>query len=285
MNAFWNNILSVLESFRIADALDILAVAFIIYYAIRLVRETRAMQLVKSLGVIFAVYFFATQLGMVTLTFVIKSVLDVGLIMIVVLFQPELRRALERIGRSKLTDLGRLSPFVYEDREATKKLIDVLCESAEAIIAQEEGALIVLERVTRLGEIVATGTEVDAIPSVELISNIFFINSPLHDGAMIIRGDRIIAAGCFLPLSENDELGKELGTRHRAALGISEVSDAITIVVSEERGTISVSQDGKLMQGLSSTNLKKYLRDKLLEEEPQDKNKKSIFKFWGKNND
>lgn len=281
MNSFFSNLTWVLESFDpIKDTIDILAVAFIIYYGIKLVRETRAMQLVKSIGVIFAIYFVAKLTNMLTLTFFLQKILDVGLIVVVVLFQPELRRALERIGRSTLADFGRLSSVAMK-QEDVENLIKSIVDGCNLIIAKGDGALIVLERTIRLGDIVNTGTTLDAEPSSELIANIFFKNSPLHDGAMIIRRNRILAAGCFLPLSESDQLSKEMGTRHRAALGVSEVSDSVTIVVSEERGTVSLTMNSQIESGMNTRQLKKRLEEILMSGEDKSK-KRGLWKLGDK---
>lgn len=270
-SGFWQDVVNMLRTVKWHDYLDVLIVAIIMYYIIQLVRETRAMQLVKSVGVILGVYFVATMFSMSTLKFLLGKTLDYGLVVLVVLFQPELRRALERLGRSKITDLGKLGFGQQQDLEATTELIEVLVESSKDLSQRKEGALIVIEQETKLGDIASTGVVVDADPSKELITNIFFKNSPLHDGAMLIRENRIHAAACFLPLSSNYDIGLEYGTRHRAALGISEVSDSVTIVISEERGSITIANNGKLQQNLSLQNLQKLLELKLLPPAPEPK--------------
>lgn len=279
MDVFLNNLMGVITTIRIVDILDILAVAILIYYTIRLVRETRAVQLIKSIGAVFVVYFIANTLDMVTLTFFVKTILDIGLIVLVVLFQPELRRALERIGRSRLVDLGRIGFSSYHSVEQVEELISILRKSTAEIIRKGDGALIVLERETMLGEVVNTGVVVDAKASVELLGNIFFTNAPLHDGAVVIREGRVVAAGCYLPLSETDELGRDLGTRHRAAVGVSEVSDALVIVVSEERGTISLAENGVLKRDMTPKELEAELKKRMLD--PLTVEKKSRWSFGG----
>jgi diadenylate cyclase len=207
---------------------------------------------------------------MVSMKFLMRSVLDVGIIALVVIFQPELRRALEQVGRSTITDIGVFGGGQSTDREhlaRTKDIIEIVTQSCKELSAKKTGALIVIERQIKLGEVIGSGTIIDAYPSVELIGNIFFTNSPLHDGAMVIRGGRLYAAGCFLPLSGNMEIGRELGTRHRAALGMSEESDAAVVVVSEETGAISVAIDSRLQRGLSPLNLQKLLSIKLSADE------------------
>lgn len=263
------------------DILDVLVVAFLIYHGIRLVRETRAMQLVKGIAAIMLVYFFAWWWELNTLRFVVENIIGSGVLLIVILFQPELRRALEQMGRSKISGFGLFSADSEAMlREQYDELIKTICESAAYLSERKTGALIVLERETRLGEIIKTGTVVDAQPSLELIANIFFTNSPLHDGAMVIRGNRVYAAGCYLPLSANMEISRELGTRHRAALGMSEVSDAVVIVVSEETGAVSVALDSRLQRNLSGHNLDKLLHAKLLGKLQEEGAEKKKPAFW-----
>lgn len=278
-----SDIIDVLGNVGWADFFDIAAIAFIFYHAMKLVRETRAMQFLKSIVIVFVVYFFADRIGMTSLRFIMSSVLDVGLIAVVVLFQPELRRALEQVGRSKLSDIGVFGPSSQHEGQAAQilEIVDIVAESCESLSAKRTGALIVLERQIRLGEVVGSGTVIDSKPSPELIQNIFFTNSPLHDGAMIIRDGRLHAAGCFLPLSGDMEVARELGTRHRAALGMSEVSDAAIVVVSEETGNISVAVDSRLQRNLSVQNLRKLLVIKL-SGDPSDKDgeRKRLFNFW-----
>ncbi len=183
-------------------------VSFLIYQAIKLVRESRAIQLVKGILLLLALYFVATQLQLRTMSFIMQNVLQVGVIALLVVFQPELRRALEQIGRTKITNLGVFNSQDSEEQMLArwKKTIEAICEGAMSLSKQKIGALIVIERETRLGEIIKTGTIIDSDPSMELIGSIFFPNSPLHDGAMIIRGGKLYAAGCYLPLSGNYEL-------------------------------------------------------------------------------
>ena len=271
---FWSNFSGTISTFSLIDLIDILAVALIVYYALKMVRETRAIQLVKSIGIIFAVYFISElpffNYSMIALNFLIGMVLDSGLVVLVVLFQPEIRRALEKIGRGKLTDIGIFQ--TQDGREGqTRELIETLCKSCETLSASRTGALIVIERDIKLGDIIATGTVVDAAPCEAIISNIFFKNAPLHDGAMIIRNSRIYAAGCLLPLSANSEIARELGTRHRAALGMSEESDAVILVVSEETGNISVAVDSRIQRALSIQNLSKLLTVKLIQIQQESK--------------
>lgn len=275
-----NSFMSAINTIKPADVIDWLVVAFLIYHAVKLVRETRAMQLVKGIAAILLVYVFASWWKMNTLSFVLENIIGSGVLLLVVLFQPELRRALEQMGRSKITGIGGIlgADSTVIQREHIENLIKTLCDSCAYLSERKTGSLIVIERETMLGEIVKTGTVIDSKPSLELITNIFFTNSPLHDGAMVIRGGRLYAAGCYLPLSSNMEIGRELGTRHRAALGMSEVSDAVVIVVSEETGAISVAYESRLNRGLSAAVLDKLLREKLIGKEDESEEKKPRFR-------
>lgn len=235
----WDSIVGVAKDFRFPlDLLDILLVAYLLYKGIMIVRETRAGQLVKGIIIMGACYLLAQLLELNTITWLLNKVFELGIIAIIVVFQPELRRTLEKLGRAKVTTL---TPWTHGEDSAKSAVwaqpIEVLCEAVQRLSMSATGALIVIERQTKLGEQIATGVMVDAIPSVELIGNIFFKNSPLHDGAMIMRDGKILAAACFLPKpSHEEDIDKNLGSRHRASLGISEVSDSVTIVVSEETG-------------------------------------------------
>lgn len=276
---FWDDFLAVLNTVSIVDIIDVLVVAYIIYHAVRLIRETRAMQLVKGIAAILFLYLVASWFNLVTLGLFIKNVLGVGITAVVVLFQPEIRRALEQMGRTQMISRFASGQSTSEpEQKLLGDMIDNVCKSCAYLSERKIGALIVIERETRLGEIIKTGTVIDSRPSVELIANIFFTNSPLHDGAMVIRDSRLHAAGCYLPLSQNMEIGRDLGTRHRAALGMSEVSDAVIIVVSEETGAITVAVDSRLQRKLSAQNLHKLLRAKLTKhKEEQESTKKRGF--------
>jgi diadenylate cyclase len=266
---FGDQLYIVFSSFRIWDFIDIAVVAFLLYHGIRLVRETRAMQLLKGILAIFILSFIAAPIpnanwqGLITLDFFFDNILQVSIFAVVVLFQPELRSALEKMGRSNISALriGVQSEAQAHDVEA---LIDVLTKSCVYLSGRGTGALMVIERQTKLGDVVGTGTVIDAAASVELIGNIFFVNSPLHDGAMIVRNGRLYAAGCYLPLSQNMEIGRDLGTRHRAALGMSENSDAVILVVSEETGAISLASESRLQWKLTEEELRNQLELKLI---------------------
>lgn len=276
MATFSAQLRSLVNTIGPADILDMLIVAFLIYHAIRLVRETRAMQLLKGIAVILVLYVLALNLNLITLTFLLTNILQWGIVAIAIVFQPELRRALEQVGRSKISNISIFGPDASQtDGARLERLLTSVTDAAEYFSAHKTGALMVLERETRLGDVVATGTVIDAEPTTELICNIFFINSPLHDGAMVIRNTKLYAAGCFLPLSDNDEIGRELGTRHRAALGMSEVSDAVVVVVSEETGAISVAMNSRLQRNLSVHTLRTLLQEQMSpDRKGEDKEKK-----------
>ncbi len=252
---------------------DIGLVSYLVYKGIGLVRETRAMQLVKGILFILAGAKLAQVFGLSTLAFILEQMLQLLGFGLLVLFQPELRRALEKIGSSGFQDL-----FVNrtnEDLIRNTTAIEAIVRTCQHLSAQYVGALIVIERDTKLGEIVNTGTQMDSLVSSELLENVFTPKSPLHDGAVVIRDARIKAAACYLPLTENSGLSRELGTRHRAALGISEVSDAIALVVSEESGKISYAHNGGLTRNLTPDMLRKALNRFLIDRE-QDRRR---FKF------
>ena len=282
----WNSIVNVFRSITFVDVLDILFLAVILYWVIKLVRETRAEQLVKGLVVLAGVLFLLNQFEFKAMKVISEMVVNVGLIAFIVMFQPELRRALEKVGRSKvMKPILLFDTSVPETQGKETAAIEQIVLACEKLSRTATGALIVIERQTRLGEQIETGTIINAIPSEELFRNIFFPNTPLHDGAVIIRNGMIYAAGCFLPKPARDELiNKELGSRHRAAIGMSEVSDAIIIVVSEETGMISIAENGVLERGFDREKLSKYLRDKLIPEIPdtrKNKEKKKNAKSAG----
>ena len=241
-------------------AADIAIVAYVIYHVLLLIRGTRAVQVAKGLVILALVAFLSDRLGLRTINWILEKLGLVVLVGLPVVFQPELRRALAQLGR------GRLFPrtFVFLGEEEVSRLIDELVRCVQILVRNKIGALIVLEREVRLNEYIETGIKLDAVVSAEFLVNIFMPRAPLHDGAAIIRGDRVAAAGCFLPLTDSPYLSRQLGTRHRAALGISEVSDAVAVVVSEETGTVSVAEGGKLTRYLDEKNLRQILEELIL---------------------
>lgn len=265
---FLNVIWSALSGIRPQDILDIAVVAYVIYKAIELFRETRAKQLIKGIIILSFVWLIAVWWDLVSIKWLMVKVLDYGIIAVAIIFQPELRRALERMGRSKL---GTFSRNNDTDRESVLQCIGAVCKAAQSMQEQRIGALMVFERTTPLGEIINTGTVVDAEASTPLIGNIFYPKSPLHDGAMVIRQNRVYAAGCILPLTARVDLNKQLGTRHRAAVGISENSDAVVVVVSEETGNISIAENGTLTRDYNAITLREALKTLLLPKEENEK--------------
>jgi diadenylate cyclase len=242
---------------RIWDLIDILVVAFIVYQILMLIRGTRAVQLVIGLGVLFGAYVLSRWLGLYTLQWLLSYVGLVVPIALLILFQPELRRMLEQLGRGGVSLVG-LTPHGL-DRESAIRLVNDVARAARVLASRKIGALMVLERQVGLEDLVETGIRVDAVVTVQLLISIFFPNTPLHDGALIVRGNRVAAAGCLLPLSERPGISRALGTRHRAAIGVTEETDAVAVVVSEETGTISVAQEGRLSRGLTEEELKVIL--------------------------
>lgn len=268
MEKFFDNIVS---SIGLNDALDILICAFIFYKVLEFIKETRAQQLIKGLLVLVGGFLVSDWFNLYALNWLLRGTMAVGAVALVVVFQPELRRALEYVGRSKLVK----APFGQLDKERAKAVTDEFVKAVSACSTTKTGALIVLERETSLTEIAESGTIVNADISAQLIGNIFYEGAPLHDGAVIIRGDRVHAAGCVLPLTNNKNLNKSLGTRHRAGIGITEHSDAIALIVSEETGIISMAVDGKLTRFLDAKTIEKTLLNLYLSSSEGEKN--SIF--------
>ncbi|MBZ4663460.1 MAG: hypothetical protein JG776_1162 [Caloramator sp.] len=248
-----NSMFSIIKHVTILNVIDILIVAYIFYKLFTLIRKTRAEQLVKGLVFILLVMKVSEILGFITLHWLIQNTLTVGLIALIIIFQPELRKALEHLGRSKI-----LNRRLFDSDEEVEKVVNEIVVAADNMSKSKRGALIVIEQDTGLNDYVESGTVIDGVVSSQLLENIFVENTPLHDGAVIIRKDRIVAASCVLPLTEQF-VSKELGTRHRAAIGITETCDAIAVVVSEETGIISISINGKLVRGYNAERLKKVL--------------------------
>ncbi|MBQ6569996.1 MAG: diadenylate cyclase CdaA [Clostridia bacterium] len=234
------------SNIKVYNVIDIAIVSFIIYKLLRLMRETRAEQLIKGIVIIAVAYVLSDVLKLYLLNYLIRTLVNNGVLALVILFQPELRKALERVGRSKLKDFKILGGEEQEDHTKTIETINALSEGLRTLQKQRMGALAVFERETKLGDIISTGTIIDSIPSGPAVGNIFFNKAPLHDGAMIIRNNKLYAAGCILPLSQNEEIDPDLGTRHRAAIGMSENSDAVVVVLSEETGMLSICINGRI---------------------------------------
>ncbi len=267
ISSLFKSFISLMNTFGIADLLDVSVVAFIIYSLIKIVRETRAEQLVKGIFILVIGYFLSYQFNLKMLSTILNSIFQFGVIVLIFVFQPELRRALEQIGRSKLGDYWSFPTGNNEEYiKLQKNAIKVVADAAEEFKQSKTGALMVFERKTKLGDIISTGTIVDAKPSVAILGNIFYNKAPLHDGAMILRDGSIYAAGCILPLTRNENVSIDLGTRHRAALGMSENSDAVIVVVSEETGSISIAMNGILKRNYNRETLERELIDLILPE-------------------
>lgn len=260
------------------DIIDILIVAYVIFRAIKLLKDTSAARLAKGIIVLILVLLLSTALQFTTISYILRQSLSIGVFALIVIFQPELRRLLEQLGKGSLSRFF-LSDNIPGETEAAIKATVAACTDMSKT---KTGVLIVFERHDRLGEIVSTGTLVDAVPSPELLKNVFFKNSPLHDGALIMREGRICAAGCVLPLSGNQNLSRDLGTRHRAAVGMSELADSVLVVVSEETGSISVAIGGMLKRHLSPEVLQKVLETELMNGESKpDKSRIAALKnIW-----
>lgn len=248
---------SFFQVLKLTDLIDILLIAFIVYQLLKLIKETRAMQLVKGILILFLALEISSWFHLNTLNYLLRSAMQVGMFAVVVIFQPELRSLLEKMGRTKVGRIINIATGTSNNQEyAIREIVRAVLNLSET----KTGALIVIERETKLGDVIGTGTLIDAEVSSALLENLFVPKTPLHDGAVIIRGDRIHTAGCFLPLTSNEHLSRELGTRHRAALGISEASDALVIVVSEETGKISIAVNGTLARSLNKESLTAALR-------------------------
>lgn len=277
-------VLNTVRGSGLIDVVDILLVGFLLYQALRLIRETRAMLLLKGICIMLALYLVAYLTQMRALSFLMRYLFTIGAWALLVVFQPELRRALEQVGRTRFSNWNflNLSGDADEENMRWSLAIKAIGEAAIYLSKRRIGALIVLERQTKLGEIIKTGTVIDSTPSAEMLGNIFFPNSPLHDGALIIRQGRLYAAGCFLPLSDNYDISKEMGTRHRAGLGMSEQSDAVVIVVSEETGVITMAQNGRLTRGYTGEQLVRELEGMFVMEKKDDKGERKLPFLKGK---
>ena len=277
-----NNIFSVFKTIQIRDIVDILAIAVLIFGLFKLIRETRAVQLLKGILLLFIVYFISSLFGLIMLSSLLQTFFEASVVIIVIIFQPELRKLLEQMGRNntykkyiKIFSKHRKSD---EWKKAVKKSIVDAADTALLFSRSKTGALLVFEREIMLSDIASTGTVIDAETSVALFGNIFFNKAPLHDGASIIRDGKLYAAGCILPLTDNKNVDINLGTRHRAALGISEQSDAVVLVVSEETGIISLAINGVLLRDFTRDalvdKLEEFLLDDYLDDDEKKKDKK-----------
>lgn len=265
----------VLKGFNwIADLLDIILVAFILYGTIKLIRDSKAIQLIKGLVLLAVLYLIVTLLKMQASSYLFSMLFGNLLLILVIVFTPEIRNALESVGRTSVFSLGNLLLIGNDDAKQQEQMtyaINAVCKQVSELSGNKIGALIVFEKDSNLGEIIKTGTAIDAEVTPELLGNIFYPKAPLHDGAVIIRKSRISAAGCILPLTFNSNISRELGTRHRAAIGLSEESDAVIVVVSEETGAISFAYKGRLKHGISESELRQILTNQFLSADKVDR--------------
>ncbi len=245
---------SLLQAFRLRDAVDIVVVALVLYRVFLLFKETRAVQMLLGLGGLMVASFLARYFELFSTSWLLENFWSFWVLALIVLFQPELRRALAQLGQSRL-----LQGMTTAAREEQSHLMDDVVKAADALAAKRIGALVVLERTTGLRNYAELGVPLDALVSADLLVSLFLPYSPLHDGAVFIRGDRVAAAGCFLPLSRNTQLGRTMGTRHRAALGLAEETDAVVLVVSEETGRVSLAVDGQMESPLDRETLRRRL--------------------------
>lgn len=261
-----------LSMIRIRDIIDIAIVAYLIYKGVKLVRETRAVQIITGIVVLV----IATQLSgwfkLNAVNYILVNTMEVGLVAILVVFQPELRKALEKVGRSTVRSI------TSSQQENNDSIVMDIVNASSNLSSTRTGALIILEKQTKLGDIIKTGVALNSDITSELLENIFVPNTPLHDGAVIIGDNKIKAAACFLPLTQATDLSQELGTRHRAAIGITEIADCLSVVVSEETGRISVAQEGKLYRNISLPELEERLKSVLNTTESETKNPKDLLK-------
>lgn len=297
LSGIFGSVWSILNTIRPADIIDIALLSFIIYKLIKIIRETRAGQLAKGIVFLLLAYFTCYLLKLKTMEFLLTVILNNGFIAILIMFQPEMRRTLEKVGRTSVSKFAFLIDRPDDFVSRWEHAIAAICEACEELSSTKTGALIVLERKTRLGMEISSGTEmsssrkfasekkpvaINCIPSKELLGNIFYPKTPLHDGAVIIRDGVILAAACYLPKPEREELiDKRLGSRHRAAIGMSENSDAVIVVVSEETGSISVACNGKLFRNFTAKSLSVFLTDLIINDKSEEQNeKKSRFQLF-----
>ena len=282
MSEFFAEMGHYIKTISFMDVLDIAVVAVLIYYILKFIHGTYVKNIVKGIVILLVLYYVSELMKLNTIHYILKNTLQIGFIALIIVFQPELRKGLENLGNTRLSRLLKRTEDVSERRVMIREVV----EAASSMSWSHTGALIIFERENLLNDIVTAATEVDARPSSELIKNIFFVKAPLHDGAMIIRGDRILAAGCVLPLSENESLPKELGTRHRAGIGITEQTDAISLIVSEETGAISVAIGGTIKRNMAPSTVENLLTTELItkmeEQDAKDKPRKWLAAWRAK---
>lgn len=280
----FDNMVKYAKTIRITDILDVAVISFVCYKLLRLIRRTNTVRVLKAILLLLVVLGLATLLRLNVVSFLMSKVLELGFLALVVVFQPELRRLLEQVGSSRFSDIFKIS----DNNDMLEETIRQSVIAAEELAKRREGALIVFERKIKLDDVLKTGTMLEADTSSELLRNIFYPKAPLHDGAAIIRGSKIAGAGCMLPLSGNANLSRDLGMRHRAGIGVSEHTDAIAVIVSEESGAISVAVGGMLKRRLTPDTLERLLSSELLPPQEGDSTRiSSLFSglFKGKKNE
>ncbi|MGN1345954.1 MAG: diadenylate cyclase CdaA [Eubacteriales bacterium] len=270
-----SDIWGIIKMISFADVIDIACVSVLLYYLFKFIRERRAGKLAIGVVLLFIIQFISRIADMYVMQYIMQNIFQVGIITLVILFQPEIRSVLEKVGAQPLKGLKGISES--RDTSSMQTVIDEIVSAAGDFAESKTGALIVFERTTKLGDMVQTGTVIDANPTAFLIKNIFFNKAPMHDGALIVRSKRLYAAGCVLPVSNNPDIIKDLGTRHRAGIGMSENSDAVVVIVSEETGIISTAVEGKLQRGYTRQSLTEFLRTELMSDAEREKRKFSFL--------
>ncbi|MDP4117927.1 MAG: diadenylate cyclase CdaA [Bacillota bacterium] len=268
-----NSVLDFLSRVKITDVIDVLIVTYVVYELIHLVSGTKAAQIIKGIAILFVITLISSLLQLNTVNYILRNTIQVGLLAVIILFQPELRKALEKVGRKAFG--GSFMKGNDDEFEETAEVIAQVCKAAGVFAGKRTGAIIVFERDINLDEIViGKYSKVDSLVTNTMLQNIFYPNTPMHDGAVIIRNNRITAANCYLPLTGIDSLDHEMGTRHRAGIGVTEVSDCVSVMVSEETGKISIAVEGVIERDLTAAALEKRLKELLIESEGQTETKK-----------
>ncbi len=259
MNDFWDQVQTffwnLIHRPTLIDYIDIIIIAVLIYQLVKITRQTRAIQVLKGLAIIIVASYLSEIIGLTTLNWLLRSILNNGVIALFILFQPEIRKALEQLGRTAKIDRT-------QAQDESQRIVNEITQCLLRLSKRRVGALIVFEQRTGLKDIIEkTGTAIDSLISAPLLENIFEPNTPLHDGAVIIRGERVVSAACVLPVSDSSAISRDLGTRHRAGLGVSESTDAIVLIVSEETGIISMAKEGRLTRHMDADSLRKQLTE------------------------
>lgn len=268
---FFGHVMNVIRTIQFKDYIDILVVAYLIYSVLHFIKQTRAGHLLRGLGILLVLIIIAQWLELSAVGYLMTNVLQLSFITIIIVFQPELRSLLEKLGRINFTKALPFSKTANSELDRIIAGIDSVCDCCSDLSNRHIGGLMVFEKTTKLGDVESTGTYLNSDLTAQMLVTIFFPNTPLHDGAVFIRNFRIVSAGCLLPLSQRLEISKALGTRHRAAVGLSEISDAVVVVVSEETGEISFAQNGEIHIGINTQELREVLSDNFLSDKTMKK--------------